>query len=188
MADREEPDKKRRRFLKDMARDACMIALGGATAMLTTRSAADSRVWQIDPDLCSQCGQCATNCVLTPSVVKCVHAYALCGYCRLCFGLLRDERTGDVSAAENNRCPVDAIRRLPVEDPYYEISIDESLCIGCSRCVLGCENFGNGSLYLQIRHDRCVNCNQCNIAANCPSRAIGRVPASSPYRRKVTRR
>ena len=29
-------------------------------------------------------------------------------------------------------------------------------------------------LFLQIRHDRCVNCNACSIADACPSRAIRR--------------
>jgi electron transport complex protein RnfB len=148
----------------------------------------ESTVWQIDPSRCVQCGLCATECVLTPSAVKCVHAYALCGYCRLCFGLLRDQRTGNVSAAEDSRCPYDAIRRRPVEDPYYEISIDESLCIGCAKCTLGCTRFGNGSLFLQVRHDRCVGCNQCAIATACPTQAIVRVPAAQPYLLKMAGR
>jgi len=147
-----------------------------------------SYVWQIDPARCVQCGLCATQCVLTPSAVKCVHAYALCGYCRLCFGLLRDKRTGNVSAAENSRCPYDAIRRRPVEDPYYEITIDEEACTGCAKCTLGCNQFGNGSLFLQIRHDRCVDCNQCAIATACPTQAIQRVPAAHPYLLKTAGR
>ncbi len=84
-------------------------------------------------------------------------------------------------AAENQLCPTGAIERRFVEDPYYQYSIDEPLCIGCGKCVEGCEAFGNGSLFLQIRHDRCVNCNQCSIAAACPSDAFVRVPASKPY-------
>jgi len=38
----------------------------------------------------------------------------------------------------------------------------------------------NGSLYLQVRHDVCVNCNECAIAVACPAQAFVRVPASSP--------
>jgi electron transport complex protein RnfB len=41
--------------------------------------------------------------------------------------------------------------------------------------------FGNGSLFLQVRHDRCKNCNECSIAAACPSQAYTRVPAHQPY-------
>jgi Na+-translocating ferredoxin:NAD+ oxidoreductase subunit B len=140
-----------------------------------------STVWQIDPVKCTHCGQCATACTLDPSAVKCVHAYALCGYCNLCFGVLRDKRTGNTQAVENARCPVDAISRRFIEDPYYEIHVDEQLCIGCALCVKGCTQFGNGSMFLQIRHDRCVNCNQFSVAAACPADAVIRVPASNPY-------
>lgn len=171
----------RRELIGDGVRTAGLAAASAALGALAARPARASTVWQIDPDLCVQCGKCATECVLDPSAVKCVHAYAKCGYCRLCFGLLRDQRTGNTTSAENVRCPTDAIRRNFVEDPYYEMFIDEPVCIGCAKCVKGCGLFGNGSLYLQIRHDRCVNCNQCAIASACPSRAIRRVPASKPY-------
>jgi electron transport complex protein RnfB len=55
------------------------------------------------------------------------------------------------------------------------------LCIGCGKCVTGCSAFGNGSLFLQVRHDRCLNCNSCSIARSCPSNAYKRVPAHDPY-------
>jgi electron transport complex protein RnfB len=32
-----------------------------------------------------------------------------------------------------------------------------------------------------VRHDRCKNCNECSIAAACPSQAYKRVPADQPY-------
>ena len=60
-----------------------------------------------------------------------------------------------------------------------------SQCDGCGRCVKGCTNMGNGSLFMQIRHDRCVNCNDCSIARACPVEAISRVPASAPYKLKT---
>jgi electron transport complex protein RnfB len=85
------------------------------------------------------------------------------------------------TGAENCLCPTAAIKRTFVEDPYYEYSIDEKLCIGCAKCVEGCNRFGNGSLFLQVRHDRCVNCNECSIAQVCPGDAFRRVPASHPY-------
>jgi electron transport complex protein RnfB len=42
----------------------------------------------------------------------------------------------------------------------------------------------NGSLYLQVMQDRCVNCNECAIAVACPSQAFCRVSAERPYRMK----
>jgi len=144
-----EDDKKtRREVLKEGVRLGGLITVSAVLGSLFSRASAEGTVWQIDPYLCVQCGRCASECVLQPSAVKCVHAYAICGYCQLCFGLFRDQRTGDTITAENNRCPTDEIRRNFIEDPYYEISIDESLCIGCAKCVRGGEQFGNGSMHL----------------------------------------
>ena len=36
---------------------------------------------------------------------------------------------------------------------------------------------GNGSLRLEIRYDRCVECNECAILVKCPDNAIIRVQA-----------
>jgi len=137
-------------------------------------------VWQLDPAKCIQCGRCATSCVLTPSAVKCVHVYAMCGYCDLCGGYFKPETKTLNTGAENQLCPTNAIKRRFIEDPFFEYTIDEPLCIGCGKCVKGCGAFGNGSLQLQVRHDRCVNCNECSIARNCPSEAFSRVPANNP--------
>jgi len=41
--------------------------------------------------------------------------------------------------------------------------------------------FGNGSLYLQVSHDRCLNCNICAISTECPAQAFVKVPVASPY-------
>ena len=138
-------------------------------------------VWQLDPSKCIQCGRCATECVMTPSAVKCTHVYAMCGYCDLCGGYLKPDTKTISTAAENQLCPTNAIKRKFIEEPFFEYEIVEALCIGCGKCVKGCGAFGNGSLQLQVRHDRCVNCNQCSIARNCPAGAFSRVPASKPY-------
>jgi electron transport complex protein RnfB len=182
------PKRTRRDIIVSAARIGGLVAAGGTLGALARGARSEPTVWQIDPEKCIQCGKCATECVITPSAVKCVHAYALCGYCKLCFGLFRDKRTGNTLAAENNRCPVDAIKRRYVEDPFYEMFIDEPTCIGCGICVKGCNQFGNGSMFLQIRHDRCVNCNECAIAKACPSKAFVRVPASRPYLIRTVRR
>ncbi len=168
----------RRDFLR---RGLLLLGLGGLGGLLINRARARNLVWQLDPNKCVQCGRCQTQCVLTPSAVKCVHAYDVCGYCDRCGGYhLADAKVTD-TAAENRRCPTDAIHRTFLEDPFYEYRIDENLCIACGKCVKGCGAFGNGSLFLQVRHDRCVNCNDCAIARACPANAFVRVPADQPY-------
>ena len=84
-------------------------------------------------------------------------------------------------SAPGQMCPTGAIRREFVEEPYCQYTIDEALCNTCSKCVEGCNTFGNGSLYLQVRHDRCLDCNECPIAVACPADAFLRVPADRPY-------
>jgi len=172
----------RREFLTASVRTLGLVAVSGTLGALAVRAhGTRDTVWQIQPDKCIQCNACQTACVLSPSAVKCVHAYAICGYCDLCFGFFTDQRPDNGEGAENQRCPTNAIHRTSVSDPYYQYTIDESLCIGCAICVKGCVAFGNGSLFMQIRHDRCVNCNECAIARACPSGAIIRVPANKPY-------
>lgn len=171
----------RRDFFRNGLRLAAMTGAGGLVGALAGRTRAETTVWQIDPAKCVRCGNCATHCVLEQSAVKCVHTYAICGYCQLCTGYFEPEPNALTTAAENQLCPTAAIKRTFVEDPYYEYTIDEDLCIGCAKCVEGCTLFGNGSLYLQIRHDRCVNCNECAIARACAGDAFRRVPVSQPY-------
>jgi len=172
---------KRRDFLRAGLRVSATAALSAAAGALTLRRAGGSTVWQIDPKVCVQCERCSTHCVLSPSAVKCVHAYDLCGYCRLCGGYHRPDAQAQDTAAESQLCPTGAIRRTFIEEPFYEYTIDEPLCIGCGRCAKGCGAFGNSSLFLQVRRDRCLNCNQCSIAEVCPSQAFRRVSASQPY-------
>ena len=141
----------------------------------------DKTVWQIDPYKCIQCGKCSTSCILNPSSVKCIHSFNMCGYCDLCSGYFKPKSKELTTGAEYQMCPMKAIKRKFIEDPYYEYTIDESLCIGCGKCVTGCNDFGNGSLQLQIKHDRCLNCNECSIAKNCPAGAVVRISEKRPY-------
>lgn len=171
----------RRGLLKGAAAGGALAALGSTAALLGGAMGNRRRLWQIDPDLCTQCGRCATHCVVSPSAVKCVHSYGICGYCDRCFGYFEPTAMEFNEAAENQMCPTGAISRHLVSPPYYEYSVDEPLCIGCGKCVKGCRLFGNGSMQLQVRHDRCLNCNQCAIAAACPAGAFVRVDASRPY-------
>lgn len=173
--------KTRRDFLRSALRNGTLAAIAGFVGFGLFKRRGNAYVWQIDPAKCTYCGKCATACVLEESAVKCVHAYDICGYCRICFGFFEDQPAAINEGAENQRCPMGAIKRTYVEDPYYEYAINESICNGCAKCVNGCNTFGNGSLHLQVRHDRCVRCNQCAIALICPSSAFQRVSAKQPY-------
>lgn len=170
----------RRKFLKHVARGAALLGVVGAISILRTPSEGkphrpSSLVWQIDPKKCIGCGKCEKCCVLNISAVKCYHDYARCGYCDICTGYFELEPIAFNTGGENQICPTAAIQRTFVEAPYYEYVIDRDLCVGCGKCVEGCTNYGNGSLYLQIDQSLCVQCNQCAIAINCPSQAITRV-------------
>lgn len=184
MTDNNKKQINRREFISSCARYACIAGLVGSGIYLATDKKGSSnskhKVWQIDPAKCTQCGNCATECVLSPSAVKCVHVYAVCGYCNLCGGYFQPNTKKLTTGGENQLCPTAAIRRTYIEDPYYEYTIDENLCIGCAKCVKGCGAFGNGSLVLQVRHDRCLNCNECRIAKSCPSQALSLVSSDKP--------
>ena len=171
----------RRAFMKNCIWGACVTSSVAASTVFAVKKNNQNTVWQLDPHKCIACGNCATYCVLEESAVKCVQVYPICGYCKICFGFFEPKPHDINEGAENQLCPTGAIVRTFIEDPYYEYDIDESLCIGCGKCVKGCNTFGNGSFFLQVRHDRCVNCNECAIAAACPSGAFVRVPADRPY-------
>ena len=140
-----------------------------------------NHTWQLDPAKCIQCGNCATSCVLNPSAVKCMHLYEKCGYCDLCSGYFIQGATRLNTGAENQLCPTGALERKFIEEPYFEYKVIDRLCVGCGRCVETCSAFGNASLILQVRHDLCLNCNECAIAVACPAQAFYKVQAKNPY-------
>jgi Na+-translocating ferredoxin:NAD+ oxidoreductase subunit B len=181
MEDKRNIYQSRRDFVRKAGKVLAIASLAAIPLALVRKTSASGFVWQIDPFKCTQCGQCKTNCVKTPSAVKCTHAYVMCGYCDLCGGYLRQGVKTISTGAENQLCPTGAITRKFVEEPYFEYTIDNFLCDGCGKCVKGCTDFGNGSMYLQIHQDLCDNCNDCSIARKCPSQAISRVPAENQY-------
>ena len=181
MKDQKNKYQSRRDFVRRAGKVIVAVSIAAIPLALVRKTSASGFVWQIDPHKCTRCGQCKTNCVKTPSAVKCTHAYVMCGYCDLCGGYLRQGVKTISTAAENQMCPVSAIKRKFVEEPYFEYTINEELCDACGKCVQGCNDFGNGSLYLQIHQNLCDGCNDCSIARRCPSQAISRVPADRQY-------
>jgi electron transport complex protein RnfB len=121
----------RRRFLIDGLWGASLAGLGMVAGAAARKHKKTDTVWQIDPYTCASCGNCATYCVLEESAVKCVQVYAICGYCDFCPGYFELGASVLEPGAENELCPTGAITRTFVEEPYYEYTIDESLCIGC---------------------------------------------------------
>jgi len=179
MTDKEKNN--RREFFKNMVRKILLFFVAVFCLERFLKSFNCSYAWQIDPTKCVKCGRCASECVLNPSAVKCVHNFEICGYCNLCFGYFQPGAKNLTEAVENQLCPTNAIKRTLVEDPFFEYTIDENLCIGCAKCIDGCNLFGNGSLYLQVRHDRCQNCNDCSIARVCAGDAFVKVPVKKAY-------
>ena len=177
----------RRKFIQKCGAFVAGGALLGVAGVLAKRGADKNATvfWQIDPNKCTQCGLCETSCVLSVSAVKCVHAKKVCGYCDLCGGYFRQNVKNLNTGAENVMCPTGAITRKFIEDPYFEYTIDENLCNGCAKCAKGCNAFGNGSLYMQIKQDLCKNCNECEIARVCPAQAIQRVSFAEAYDLKI---
>ena len=175
----------RRQFIDLSLRIAGFAGIGGAAAVLTHR-AAKSSVFQVDPSLCVACDLCRTSCVLPLSAVKAVNDFKKCGYCQLCPAYYDvASQPDDMGLPTGKTCPQDALKRRVVgeideEDPnnnYYEYTIDESLCDGCGKCVKACKPpAGNGSLHLEVRYNRCHECDACAIQRACPEDAIVRLP------------
>ena len=64
MAD-EPKNKTRREFVANGVRVLGLLVFSGVLGELA-RSHAAATVWQIDPNKCTQCGKCATECVSAP--------------------------------------------------------------------------------------------------------------------------
>lgn len=175
----------RREFFDRSLRFAGIAGVGGAAAVLARRAASNT-VFQIDPSRCVACDLCRTSCVLSHSAVKAANEFKKCGYCQLCPAYYDVTSQPDEKGIPTGKvCPQDALKRRVVgkideEDPnnnYYEYTIDESLCDGCGKCVKACKPpAGNGSLHLEVRYNRCVECDACSIQIACPESAIVRIP------------
>jgi len=185
----------RRQFIDRSCRIVGFTALGGAAGLLAKRASGNA-VFQVDPAKCTACDLCRTSCVLSFSAVKAVNDFDKCGYCMLCPAYFDVTSQPDEKGIPAGKvCPQDALKRRVVgkedpEDPnnnYYEYTIDETRCDGCGKCVKACKPpAGNGSLRLEIRYARCVECNECSIQIACPESAVvlvhtpGMAPPAAP--------
>ncbi len=123
-----------------------VLGIVGIGGILTFKSTDGDLVQQLDASKCVQYGRCVTNCVLTPSTVKCMDVYDMCGYRDLCGGYFRPGVKDLTTAAENQLCPTSAIERTFIEEPFFEYHNDEDLCNGCSKSVKGCGALGKDHL------------------------------------------
>jgi Na+-translocating ferredoxin:NAD+ oxidoreductase subunit B len=181
----------RRQFFDRSFRVLGFAGIGAGATLLVKRATADS-VYQVDPFRCTACDLCRTSCVLSLSAVKAVNDFDKCGYCMLCPAYFDvTSQPDELGIPSGKVCPQDALKRRVVgkvdpDDPnnnYYEYVIDETRCDGCGKCVKACKPpAGNGSLRLEIRYARCLECNTCSIQVACPETAIVRLstPGMAP--------
>jgi electron transport complex protein RnfB len=175
----------RREFLRRTAQAVCAIALAG-TAFRIFRTATEPapgasplprHAWRIDPERCTHCGTCATACVRKPSAVKAVNDQKKCSFCVVCYGHISNQHIESerIDREGVRICPRNAVKRRNYsggKDGYFIYSIDDQKCIGCAQCVKECNDKGTKSMFLLIRPDLCLGCNQCLIALKCPAQAV----------------
>ncbi|MCX7804757.1 MAG: hypothetical protein N3A38_06150 [Planctomycetota bacterium] len=178
----------RREFLLLLGRGFGAAFLGGIAARLAAGWSvaagkdrpADRARWRIDQARCTFCGKCATACVRKPSAVKAVNDQKLCSNCVVCYGHIYNRSApSDRIEKETRVCPADAVRRWNFsggQDGYFIYEIRHEDCSGCGACARECNRYGSKSMSLIIRPDICLDCNECAIAAVCPSGAIYRAP------------
>ncbi|MFH1747988.1 MAG: ferredoxin [Planctomycetota bacterium] len=187
----EEPT--RRDVLGHAVRGTALLGLGGLVAFLIRKADAEG-TWRIDCDKCVNsrlgavgeevCDLCASECVLALSAVRAVNDFSKCGRCYICPAYFDIKSAINAEGLPSQKlCPRDAIKREPIgwideDDPannFYEYTIDEELCDGCGKCVMGCkEPAGLSSIRLEVRHNLCLDCNRCTIASVCPDEAYER--------------
>ncbi|MCX7935061.1 MAG: hypothetical protein N3A66_07355 [Planctomycetota bacterium] len=146
------------------------------------------KIWQIDPDRCAFCELCARACVQKPSAVKAYNDQTLCSNCVVCYGHIANwNAASDQIDIQPTICPQQALRRRPLAggaEGYFLYEVIPERCNGCGRCAKECNRYGSRSLFLFIRPDLCLGCNECAIARVCPTKAIAPVFARAVLPRR----
>jgi electron transport complex protein RnfB len=164
-------------------------ALGTAGWRIFTPPAEDAEfiaqgrrfAWQIDPEKCQYCGLCATACVRRPSAVKALNDQKKCSNCVVCYGHITDTHieSKKIDTEGTRVCPHNAVVRENFSggaDGMFLYSQNPAGCVACGACVKRCNEHGTKSMFLAIRPDLCLGCNECAIAVACPHDAIERIP------------
>jgi electron transport complex protein RnfB len=177
----------RRKFIMMAGRAACGLALGGVAYRVVSKHLIEDEAgprtrhaWQIDPNKCKACDKCKTACVRTPSAAKAVNDQKKCSFCVVCYGHITNKHIASekIMSEGKRACPRDAVVRIDYSnrpDGYFIYEIDDEKCDGCAICVGLCTKKGTKSMFMIIRPDLCLNCNNCQIAQNCPEKAIDKV-------------
>ncbi len=129
--------------------------------------------WTINNDACASCGGCATECVRPESAVKAVMTEENCALRVDCPAFFK-RGAALIEGPENERCPTGAISREQLTDSTYRYLVDEDKCIGCGKCTRVCLKKCDGALKLILNTDECHDCNECDIAKSCPTKAVQR--------------
>lgn len=181
--------KSRRQFLMKAGHATGLSLLTGAAVRVFSPPAPDAEfiaqprrfAWQIDPEKCRYCGLCETACVRKPSAAKAVNDPKKCSNCVVCYGHITNKNiaSDQIESFGKRVCPHDAVRRKNFSgglDGMFLYSHDHARCTGCAECVKRCNTEGTGSMFMIIRPDLCLGCNECSIAVACPHDAIERIP------------
>ncbi|VGO14476.1 hypothetical protein PDESU_03038 [Pontiella desulfatans] len=180
---------KRRNHLRIVGQLLGISVLGGAAARIFSPPSEDAEfvaqgrrfAWQIIPGKCRHCGICETACVRKPSAVKALNDPKKCSNCVVCYGHITDTHidSNKIDSEGDRVCPVNAVTRINFSggaDGMFLYAQDPKRCIGCGKCVKRCNHHGTESMFLAIRPDLCLGCNECAIALACPHDAIERIP------------
>lgn len=170
------------RFLGAGALVALAWRLGFSTSNNASREVKLRRCgWQINLDKCDFCGKCSVGCVQKPSAIKALNDQKKCSSGIVCYGYITDKNipSEQIQHCANLVCPERAVVRTPFSggaSGNFLYTIDQNRCTGCARCVLPCHDLCAQSMFLAIRPDLCLQCNDCTAARDCPHQAIERVP------------
>ncbi|MEA2068251.1 MAG: hypothetical protein U9P12_03525 [Verrucomicrobiota bacterium] len=179
----------RKEFFRRSGHALGLAALGTVSARMLMKPSDEAEfiaqgrrfAWQIDPEKCKSCGLCATTCVRKPSAVKAVNDPKKCSNCVVCYGHITNKHidSDKIDSEGEHVCPVNAVDRKNFSggiDGMFLYTQDPKTCIACGRCTKRCNEHGTKSMFLVIRPDLCLGCNECSIAIACPHDAIERIP------------